>query len=428
MGKLPRGFQVYVLAVISVASAALWVGAPSISWDRWPEMLMFATLITLAAMFPIPNPRGGYIVSTGTLFYVLLCVHNPETTLLVSGAGFGLGLAISRGWVPWRMLFNGAQMGLSVTLASAAFRFSGGSLENPGILNFFIPLILASLVHQVSNNLFISWFVSRLRKTPFLRSWVVEVKDYLWSNLLTVPTAALLAILYVSVHPLTLMLYLASLPAQRWAIQLYLQHQRIFGQAIDSLVVAIDANFPGGKGHSRRVADLAVATARQLGLADSVVDGIELGALVHDVGMIGLEELLEANNESAAAKLLEHVRIGAEVARELPRRDVSSIVLCHHEHYDGTGYLGLRGSQIPIGARIVALAEAVESMVHTSASRTGDRADDTVLEVIRNQAGKQFDPRVVEAFLEAVREDPGALGLSPKHPSIQLAADSRLSS
>ncbi len=427
MERLPRGFQAYVVAMILIASGALWVAAPAISWDRWPEMVMFTTLIAFAAMFPIPNPRGGYITSATTLFYVLLCVHNPETVLLVSGVGFGLGLVISRGWVPWRMLFNGAQMGLSVTLASAAFHFSGGSLENPGISNFLIPLTLASLVHQVSNNLFISWFFSWLRKAPFMHSWIVEVKDYLWSNLLTIPTAALLVVLYVSVHPLTLLLYLASLPAQRRAIELYLQHRRIFGQAIDSLVVAIDANFPEGKGHSRRVADLAVATARQMGLSDSVVDGIEFGALVHDVGMIGLEELVESKDTGAGAKLLEHVRIGAEVARELPRRDVYSIVLYHHEHFDGTGYLGLKGSRIPIGARIVALAEAVESMVHAGAG-AGDRADEAMIEVIRNEAGKKFDPRVVEAFLEAVRDDPRALGLDPDQVSVRLVAEPRTTS
>src|SRR5574337_704899 len=100
MERLPRSFQVYVLAVIAVASGALWVGAGAVSWDRWPDMLMFATLITLASMYPIPNPRGGILTSTGTLFYVLFSVHNPETVLLVAGTGFGLGQAISRGWVP----------------------------------------------------------------------------------------------------------------------------------------------------------------------------------------------------------------------------------------------------------------------------------------------------------------------------------------
>jgi putative nucleotidyltransferase with HDIG domain len=261
-------------------------------------------------------------------------------------------------------------------------------------------------VLQATNTFFISGFFSWVRKTPFWGSWIIRFEDYLLVNFLTVPTAALLAILFVSVHPLTLLLFLASLPAQRWAIQLYLQHQRIFGQAINSLVVAIDASFPEGRGHSRRVSDLAVAMAKQLGLADSVVDGIELGALLHDVGMIGLEEVVESNDRRASAKLLEHVKAGAQIAAEVPRRDIGEIVLYHHEQFDGTGYLGLRGSKIPIGARIVALAEVVDSMVRTSAPRSDDSLDEAVIRKIRDEAGKQFDPRVVDAFLQVAKDDP----------------------
>jgi putative nucleotidyltransferase with HDIG domain len=241
---------------------------------------------------------------------------------------------------------------------------------------------------------------------PFLRSWIDEFKDYLWDNLLTVPTAALLAMLYVTVSPLTLLLYLVSLPAQRWAIQLYLQHRRLFGQAIGSLVRAVDANFPQGRGHSRRVADIAVSTARQLGLADSIVDGIEIAALVHDVGMIGLEESVETSD---SRKFIEHVKVGAEVAREIPRRDVSDIVLYHHERFDGTGYLGLKGSRIPLGARIVALAEAVESMIRSSPPSSGDSLDESVVRKIRDGAGTLFDPHVVDAFLRVAKDHPSFL-------------------
>lgn len=412
MERLPRGFQVYVLAVIAVASGTLWISAASISWDRWPEMLMFTALIILAGMHAIPNPRGGYITSTPMLFYVLLSVHNPQTAILVSSVGSSLGAVISRGWVPWRMLFTGAQWGLSVGFAAVMFHLSGGSLKDPGVLSFLIPLTLASFVMQVSNNLFVSWFHSWFRKTPFLGSWIVRIKDYLWPNFLSVPTAALLAMLFVSVHPLTLLLFIASFPVQRWANELYVQHRRIFGQAIESLVVAIDANFPQGKGHSRRVANLAVATARQLGLSDSIVDGIELGALVHDVGMIGLDELVESDDSGDAAKLLEHVRIGAEVAREIPRRDVVEIVLYHHENFDGTGYMGLRGSEIPIGARVVALAEAVESMIHADLPSLDGRLDEALIKKIHDGAGRLFDPRVVDALLEAASDDPTLLRLS----------------
>jgi HD-GYP domain-containing protein (c-di-GMP phosphodiesterase class II) len=426
MDKLPRGFQVYILAVIAVAAGVVWLGAATISWERWPEMLMFTVLITLASMYPIPNPRGGFLTSTGTLFYVLFCVHNPITTLLVAGCGFGLGQAISRGWVPWRVLFNGAQMGLSVGIAGVVFRLSGGSLEHASVLSLLGPLGLASLSQQICNNLLISWFVGLLRRTSFLRWWFVEIRDYLWANVLTIPTAALLAVVFVSIHPLTLLVYLVSLPAQRWAIELYLQHRRIFGQAINSLVVAVDASFPQGRGHSRRVADLAVAIARQLDLSDSVVDGIELGALVHDVGMIGLEELLESNDAADRGQILQHVTIGAEVAREIPRRDIGDVVLFHHEHFDGTGYLGFKGSQIPIGARIVALVEAVESMPRVHGVGSDTMLDESIIRKIRDGAGKQFDPRVVSAFLEVTKDNPELLRLSSDPPSSELTVEPEL--
>lgn len=410
MERLPRGLQVYVLAVIATASAVVWVAAATVAWDRWPEMLLFAVLITLVGMFPIPDPLGGYTTSTPTLLYVLLCVQNPQTALFVSAIGSSLGGVISQAWVPWRRLFNGAQWGLSVGLAGIVFHLLGGSLENPGILSLLVPLAVASLMLHAANTFFVAWFFSWIRKKRPLREWTARFRVFLWPNLLTVATAALLAILYVSVHPLTLLLFLVLVPALRWADQLYRQNQKIFGQAINSLVIAIDASFPEGRGHSRRVADLTVAVARQLGLADSVIDGIELGALVHDVGMIGLEELLlESHDRSDSAKLLEHVKSGAEVAAELPRRDIREIVLYHHEHFDGTGYMGLRGSQIPIGARIVALAEAVESLVSLGASKSDDTLDEEIITKIRQEAGKQFDPHVIDAFLEVARDDPDLL-------------------
>src|SRR5437867_12508040 len=151
------------------------------------------------------------------------------------------------------------------------------------------------------------------------------------------------------------------------AVQLYLQQRQIYNQAIDSLVLAIDASFPLGAGHSRRVADLAASLAKKMRLPDPDVEAIELGALLHDVGMIGLEEFFESamqHDSSAIERIQQHVLMGAEIAGELPRRDVSEIVMHHHENYDGSGYpRGLMGSQIPTGVLIVGLWIALEQMV-----------------------------------------------------------------
>ena len=407
--RLPRDFQLFIMAVVLAAAALLWLFATEIRWQAWPELLMFMILITVTSTFPIPHPRGGYVTSTTTLMYVLLSVQEPASALLVAGCGYAIGHATSRGWVPWRTFFNGAQMGISVGLASLVFRQLGGSPHTPGVVSFLLPFTLASLVHQAANNFFVTSFFGRLRQTPWVRTWLVEFKDSLSSNLLTVPSAALLAILYVFVHPVTLLLYLISLPAQRWAIQLYLQQKQIYKQAIDSLVLAIDVNFPQGAGHSKRVADLAAALARKMRLPDPDVEAIELGGLLHDVGMIGLEEFFDPVNQldlSVTERIRQHVLMGAEIAAELPRRDVSKIVLHHHENFDGSGYpQGLKGAQIPVGARIVAVAEAFESMLAGGFPYQDRSSPGEATEAIRRQIGQAFDPRVVDAFLALSTEE-----------------------
>jgi putative nucleotidyltransferase with HDIG domain len=373
-------------------------------------MLLFVVLIGIATMFPIPDPHGGYIMATPVLFYVLFSVHEPGAAMLIAGIAYATGAAASLGWLPWRVIFNGAQIGVSVAVAGTVFRWMGGTTNELKVFSFLVPMFLAALVHQFANNFFVAAYYSRLRGLPLFSTWFSGLRDLLVSNLLSVPSAILLAALYVLVHPLTLLLYLVSLPAQRWALQLYLEHRKIHGQAIDSLVVAIDANFPQGRGHSRRVANIATAIARRLNLSESTVEGVELGALLHDVGLIGLEEdenLLSGTEKgSQPGRFREHARIGADVARELPRKDVADIVLYHHEKFDGTGYPdGLRGEKIPLGARVVALAEVYDSLVSGGFPQSKNLSQTDVMNEIRSQAGRAFDPRVVDAFLEAIKSD-----------------------
>ena len=419
--RLPRDFQLFIVAVVLAAAVLLWLFTQGIRWQAWPELLLFVVLIAVTSMFPIPNPRAGYFTSTTALMYVLLSVQEPISAVLVAGSAYAIGHATSRGWVPWRTFFNGAQMGISVGLAALVFRLLGGSPQAPSVTSFLLPLALASLVHQASNNFFVTFFFGRLRQTPWFRTWFMEFKDSLSSNLLTIPSAALLAILYVFVHPATLLLYLVSLPAQRWAVQLYLQQRQIYKQAIDSLVVAIDANFPQGAGHSRRVADLAAALARKIRLPDPDVEAIELGGLLHDVGMIGLDELFDYTmplDSPALEKIRQHVLMGAEVAGELPRRDVSEIVKHHHENYDGSGYpKGLKGAQIPVGARIVAVAEAFESMTAGGVPYPGRLPASEAIEAVRRQSGQAFDPQVVDAFL-ALQAESKAIGETRERQSM----------
>lgn len=400
MQKLPSEFQLFVIAVSAVAAALVWLLAPQIPTTDWPELLLFASLVAYATMTPIPDIRGGYVAVTPVLLYVLLSVKGPAAALVAAGFGAPIGLAISIGWQPWRMVFNGAQFGTSACLAGLVFRMLGGSPASPGVFSFLLPLIVAALVHQLSNTFLVAYGLSRLRKLPLLRTWLSDLKEFFWSNALSIPTGALLAVLYVAFSPAAILLYPASLYFQKRATLLFLQQRQIHGQAIEALVVAIDADFPEGKGHSRRVADLAVAIARKMNLSEPAIEGIELGALLHDIGMIGLGG--NGGAEDPGKRLRDHVSIGASVVLQLPRRDVADIVLHHHDSFDGTGS-GLRASQIPLGARVVAVAEAYDTMLVGGPPYERKYPVDEAIETVRRGAGKAFDPQVVNAFLAVVQ-------------------------
>lgn len=404
MTFLPRTFQMYVLAVILTAAILLWLLLPTIPFGSTDELLLFLALIAFASMFPIPDPRGGFITAAGILFYVLVSLHGPGAGLLIAGPGYAVGAAISRKWIPWRTLFNGAQMGLSVALAGLAFRLTGGTLVEPNLRTLLIPLAMSVFTFQLVNNFLVAFYFNRLKGASLLSTWFSDVKDLLVSNLLSIPTAGLLAILYTSVGPAILLAYLVSLPLQRRAHLLYLQQKRIYDQAINSLVLAIDANFPQGKGHSRRVANAAVAIAREMGLSDQLIEEIELAALLHDVGLIGIEAPNELESSSkVSARFREHTRIGADIVRELPRKSVARIVLHHHEKYDGTGYpSGLRGEEIPIGARVVAVAEVFDSILAGGFPDSQARSMADAASAIRREAGKSFDPRVVDGLVSGI--------------------------
>jgi len=142
-------------------------------------------------------------------------------------------------------------------------------------------------------------------------------------------------------------------------------------------------------------------------LSEGTVESIQFAALLHDIGMIGKDDLLERRpgTPEDAQDLRDHVRVGAEIARELPRKEISDIILHHHEHYDGTGYpLGLRGDSIPLGARVIAVAEAVDSMSRGIFPYSSPLAPDAVVARIAHEMGKSFDPDVVSAFLKLAQE------------------------
>jgi putative two-component system response regulator len=178
----------------------------------------------------------------------------------------------------------------------------------------------------------------------------------------------------------------------------------LFLGSIESLFHALEFKDKYTAGHARRVTDLAVAIGRQLDLQPWELDDLRWGALLHDVGKVAIESSVQNKPESLTQEeyqqVMAHPAVGADIIGRVANLDTLKIVLHHHDRYDGTGLnQTLKGDEIPIGARIVAVADSFDAITSSRPYRPAKSIAFGINE-IKDCSGTQFDPRVVEAFLK----------------------------
>jgi putative nucleotidyltransferase with HDIG domain len=191
-------------------------------------------------------------------------------------------------------------------------------------------------------------------------------------------------------------------------MQLYEDLHSTYVRTIKSLAQAIEAKDRYTHSHSRKVTEYAIAISKELELSAAEIEVIKEACELHDLGKIGIENSILNKSGSLTAQEWEQIKrhpvIGAQILEPLTfLSDVVDLIRQHHEHYNGSGYPdGRAGEDILLGARIIHLADAYEAMCSVRAYRKEPRTkEETILEIKRN-SGKQFDPKVVEAFLRVV--------------------------
>ena len=186
--------------------------------------------------------------------------------------------------------------------------------------------------------------------------------------------------------------------------ELYKHMQNTYLGTIQTLARAIDAKAPYTKGHSDRVTRYAMGIAREMNLSESAIRNIEYAALIHDIGKIGIQETILAKKGELSDTEYEivkmHPLIGESIITPVKfLNGIAPLILYHHERFDGTGYLeGLRGEAIPLGARIISVADAFDAMTSDRPYRKGLTKEEARRE-LEKDTGKRFDPEVIKAFL-----------------------------
>ena len=217
---------------------------------------------------------------------------------------------------------------------------------------------------------------------------------------------------FASTEALTLLVSMAATAINN--IKLCQAIQVDYKSTIETLVTAADGKDPYASGHSRRVRDYALLAADFLDFSVDELQVIEIGALLHDIGKIGISDSILRKAGPLTPEewyiMRKHCLRGANIVSEIPTlRKARDIILHHHEKYDGTGYPnGLKGEKIPIGACLVAVADAFDTMITEHSYRPALSIDEAMSELIKNN-GTQFSPIAVEAFVSAFQKHKGKL-------------------
>ena len=173
--------------------------------------------------------------------------------------------------------------------------------------------------------------------------------------------------------------------------------------ALDGLVTMLQFHERDGRGHSRRVARLTLALADTLGVGEDELLNLEHGALLHDIGKLDVPAAILTKpaplDDGEWDVMRRHPQVGYDLLKKLPRfASAAILVLAHHEAFNGSGYpFGLEGAEIPIGARILAIADSYDSMTHPHTQRPA-MLPALALSEIERCSGTQFDPVVAEAL------------------------------
>nr|MDQ2687025.1 diguanylate cyclase [Armatimonadota bacterium] len=430
-------------------TGALMLPVPPTSGSLW-ELCLFLILAVLVGgkkikLFRNRNQERTCSVSLGfAITFAAMLQFGPNAAVPVAMAGCLSASLYPRRHPPHQLGFNVALGALESWLAGWAFlEMNDGTLAlDPK--HAFLPVAVSALVYFAVNAGGVAAIVALCRGEKFL---TICRDGLLWIAPSYVAGACLstLAVMLFDRH--TNAALLLWLPLAYLILQSYVNHNArmeeketrlsekqqhieelqhsqtrladLYLATIKSLALAIDAKDQYTHQHILRVQRYAVATAEQLGLTGDELEGLKTGALLHDIGKLGVPEhiLLKPGRltDDEFAKIKRHPDIGAAILDpvEFPW-PVLPVVKSHHEKWDGTGYPeGLAGEDIPLTARILAVADVYDALTSNRPYRKAWTHDKAVDEIRRGR-GSHFDPSVVAAFLKimdiipAVPEEDGS--------------------
>lgn len=429
MVRLCRAAQVYWYAVVSVAvvlvAGTLLSSQPHLDGSRLLLALACSTLAVLAKCYPLRIALKTRLTLDTAVFFAVVLLFPPASAMILAGISTLIAQTLTReNWL--ERLFNTARAVLRVGVATwllAAAGWSTTALVFPTPAQLAL-LVAAAGVMYVLDRLLVVTMVAPRTGLPL---WPA------WRQALTLAGTAgvaqfalgLIAATAIAAQPWTLPLFALPAVAVYHALERHVQLRQQTLEAVEALADLIDVRDRYTSDHSQRVATIARELAIALELPPGEVSTIEWAARVHDVGKIAIDPALLTKegelNDAEWAELRRHPVAGAEMLSRFPQLAMATTyVLHHHERFDGAGYpSGLQGEAIPLGARIIAVADGLDAMINARPYRPA-LPPGVVLAELSRQRGDQWDAHIVNCLFDLIQQERITLAKLPVCTSEQV--------
>ncbi len=432
--SVPLRLAVYIALVVAAGIGAVIAGIPTLSAHDLGGLIALGVLaLALERLETNVYDDWRFSMSDAPLFAIAM-LYGPGAAAIAFPLAPVL-VDVGRHRLPWyRNVFNFGLLALTGAAAGLPYELLAPNGEDSGAS--LIPAALASAMFAyLTSSVFVSGTVALVaRRSP----WQVLRDDMLWlfPHYLVLGMLGLaLGVGYAVLGFFGLLVFLAPPVMMQFAIRQYVSKtqrsvaelrdknaqlqsanqsilrmterlQETYEGTLEALVSALDARDRETKGHSLRVMQYTMDIARALGIPEGSPEwnDIQRGALLHDVGKIGVaDSILHKPGPLTPEEWVEmkkHPSIGFEMLQDIPfLSGAARIIMAHHERFDGKGYpQGLAGDDIPLGARIFVIADTFDAMTSDRPYRRALPPEVARDEIVKN-SGTQFDPRVVQAFL-----------------------------
>ena len=416
--RLPPVARGYVAAVVVAGVLCLVAAMLHVRLD-FENVLLFATLLTAGVAtsaakieLPLGRSQSNLSLSHAVNFWALFAMPTADAICIAAVSAWAQSTVYASRRNPvHRILFNISSLVVTVSLAGVPLLWSG-LVTDPETAALVRAAALVAPLYFLVNSLLVAGAISLSTRQRIGTTWQ---QNFLWSAPSYFAGAALAALAHVAwtrgwfgwLALLALPLYLVFRSYDTVVARLRKEQEdtrramEVQLATIEALALAIEAKAGCTPEHVRSIQHYAATLAEAGGMSDADVQTVRTAALLHDVGNLAVPEHILSKPSALTAEEFErvkiHPRVGAEILCNVPfAGPVNDLVLSHHERWDGLGYpRGLRGAEIPLGARVLAIADCFSALQSDRPYRP-KRSEAEALAVIWEHAGAAYDPSLVE--------------------------------